>query len=613
MIQKDEFIINEGSTFEDFINTEILKKAAIPEHYHRKIYGILKEYNIPCFENLPGEVQLQWLTGDVQYFNQHLNMIEVFGLVMVFSAGISGKPEALDWLVYHKLIQLPDCEDNHGYPGSESEYEIEDRLAILLLQSKNIAALEWGCNRNLVRTVIQTPLMILELHWREGFIWFNNRYPEVLFEKSSIPQWYPEKTFEIFENNEQAIRLLRSRQGFQFLTGNLEYYNKALNALNNIDSDEMDKKWVRKNMIVGGLLSGKMEIVEWLLEHQLLTPPANTPNTDSESDSEEIFSPLCEETTRAVVYSKNREVLIWLYEKNFLDNTLMICDCIMRAQWVDGFKWVADTFPEVLCRATVESHPSQFERKLYRPIHILAELDSCKLLEWCKQNKPFLLHQRDSEGNTMAHRAALIGNMKILRWFSENYSILLDCNDNDMEETIVHIGAMKGNRETVNIGIAHNKAFSARKNIYGVNMAGCALNSLNPVFFNEILSLYKNPHRIDLIYPVPAAAAMETLNKALDTNFRLQFLDKAPKVRDGIKSKLERNRTIYAMIILLSGFLDDKSSLYIMPIELLNLVCNKAISPYLPKDVSFDWKRNSFWRKELCQELESTHKQGLYA
>ena len=616
--------ISKGSYLDKFegfvnINKPFLEKSGITPSYYERLFKISEVYG-DLFDTDEDEFKktliIQWLTGDVQYYDSQVDKIGEYKAAMLLFAGISGQLEALEWVFEHQLI-IPDNDDE----GSNEEC-LENHFIFSLIQSKNIKVLEWAFNKQLINNTFETFVLILKANWLDGLVWFNTNYPQTLFDEPIIPQAYFGKLIEIFQthdlipSNEIVMKLQ-----LRWLTGNIEYYTRH--------ADEIKKH--------GGIMalcaarSGQLEALDWVFERNLI-PPVIHPNK-AISDYEWILS---------LVGTKSIKVLEWVFNKNLIENNIVLSMHIIRKNWLDGFIWINNKFPLTLCKLM---SPNDYTLDIalprqnqlyndYRPIHILAQLKHYHLLEWCKQNKPFLLHQRDDEGRTMVHHAAAFDNVGALKWFATHLPILFDCNDNREEETIMHIGALFAHRSVIDFGLNYNKELAFIKNRSGVNIAVYALNSSDSTFFNEMLALTEDPSRLENIHPIHTNSdfqdILRTLNRALDTNYSLQsvsFVNK--KGRDlhliqspldvcgpcmyaytennysELMSKLERNKKIIIMLSFLAGFSDNTSSLRQFPIEIFK----EIMTPYLASDISFHGVKSNFFKAKATNTIADDSKE----
>lgn len=612
MQKNREIIININGDFEDFVRTNLslLEQAAIPKSYYEKIFLVLK--NIPEVRmrtDIVPEVLLQLLTGESRYLATHIDLIGKFKDLIVFCVGMNGHPDALEWLLKNGIIQAPDEPDYDGY-GSDSAMTIEDRLMILLVVSRNIPALAWASDRNLLRNTAQTALLFIQEDWLDGFIWFNKRFPEVLFGKSTIMPWYYEKIFKVFRTDfNYALSIISSRQCFEWLTGDLSLYKTA-------DYEEA--------MVWCGIQSGNMDVIEWLLKHRFIILPAKDQKIQDGTIAVQIKdqSYTGYNTTRlqmAVAYSGNISVLAWAYDNNLIEKWLFVFSCIAGAGWLEGFLWILDRFPSVISRELDYNLTNFFsfadKDNKYRAIHIFASLESSiPFLEWYRKNKPAQLHFRDSSGRTLLHLAAAWENIPVLQWCLENVPLLSGCNDNQWDETIVHKGASQGNYEIVRLALSHDRSLAFSEDKRGANMAVYALHSLDASFFNKILALTENPFRLENIHGIHMGKHMSdvltTLNRALDTNYQLNQISVDRKSYEenrelcvAIKEKLDRNGICRILMLLLKGLKDETSSFFIFSKDIFGLFCRTVIDSYRTSSIASIHSPDGFFYRKREKDM----------
>jgi len=603
MQNKREQLVNLSDNLEDFISTNhaLLLQSAIPERLYETIFFLFKNNpDLENYANIAPEVLLQLLTGEPLYLNMHIDKIDVHGSFMVFCAGMNGHPDSLEWLVENGIIQALDVPSQDEY-GGEVSTSITDSLMILLMKFKNIPGLEWAADKNLLKTTIETAGYLIEGDglnregWLDGFIWFNNRFPEVLFGQYPVLPWYAEKIFLILKH--PWCVQPKTIKDFQWLTGDLSFY---------------DPKDYKKEMVWHGIQSGNMAVIDWLTRHGFITFPATALKKDLMSGSSHATI-----RQKAVACSGNIAVLEWAHN-NALINWHEVIVYIANAFWLEGFAWIQDKFPSLMSK---EQNYGMFHPTLEgkcRAVHVVAFGDyAIPLLEWYKKNKPTQLSLRDGNGKTLVHLAATCQNIPVLQWCLKNVPHLAGCNDNQWNETIVHRGACHKNEDIVKMGLSYDSSLAYSLDKKGANIAVYALHSLDPDYFNQKLALTKNPYRLENIYPVYRGSQMicvlKTLNQALNTNYQLNAIslpktcyeeNKALCIE--IKAKLDRNAICQTLVLLLKGLKDEKSSLFLFSKDVFSLFCNAVINSYKNADVvSVTVPNNFFYKKPEKVSVES--------
>lgn len=601
-------------TFEFFVNTHkfLLEKSGITPSYYKRLFNISKVYE-GLFDwdedELKTILKIQWLTGDVQYYDSHVANIAEYGHAMLLFAGMSGQLAALEWVFDNQLI-ISDTE------GSE-EYYVKNHFIFSLIHSKNMEILKWSFNKQLIQNTLETFILILKAKWLDGLIWFNTNYPQTLLDEPIIPHTYFEKLIDIFQTIDFIFsdeRLMKLQ--FRWLTGNIDYYTRHADEIKNHGGI----------MALCAARSGRLEALDWVFERDLI--PLASHDIKTITNYEWILS---------LVSTKSIEVLEWAENKNLIENKAALSIHIIRLNWLDGFIWLNRKFTQALCTLISPSDYTlrsvlQFQMRPYtdyRPIHFLAQLKHSDLLEWCKQNKPFLLHQRDDKGKTIVHHAAELANVYALKWFATHLPILFDCNDNHEEETILHIGALFAHKSVIDFGLNFNKELAFIKNRTGVNIAVYALNASNPTFFNDVLALTEDPTRLEKTHPVRTDFndILRTLNRALDTNYSLQsvsFVNKegrnlellqsplevcamctytaTEKIYSELMHKLERNKKILIMLAFFAEFSNNPSSVYSIPLEIFKEIMTHYLTVDIPINTFFKTKETDTIADESKEE-----------
>jgi len=595
-------------TLEDFIQTNaaFLTLSHISEQHYAQVFAMVKRFYFDMEKYSP-VILFQLATGEVSWFNHHADKIQEYGWYLLFSAGFSGKIESLEWLVEKNLLQLSTEPIQASLPARDL-YTDKDIVFLSIIATKNITALQWAAQKNLMRHHFKIALLLIKEGWKEGFVWFANTYPELLFKKTNIPLWYAQKIWAIFQNETVLINQVQSEITFQLLTGDLEFYQAYIDKI-----DEYGEEMIRC-----GIRSENIAVLDWLEEKQLIVPPCfmNKSITYCQKNEDILYKKIFPAISNyqggfqhifenIVGMSKNVKLLEWMHERYLIRNKMHLLECVINADWTEGFAWINDIFPDILNK-NIEPSSDFFSSRTeqLRAMYLVVQYQSFSILEWCLQNKPFLLHQRGSYGRTLLHSATLSGNIKISQWFFEKFPILFDCNDNNNQETVMHLAALACNFQMINTGLSYNKKMREYEDRMGANMAVYALNSLNPQWFNKVLLLTKNPAQLNNIYSICSEKyinILKVLNEALDSNWLLKSIsfqnhysyEQPGYLMHEIENKLERNRKLILLF-----FYYQHSSFNSLPREIFNLIFQVNIALYKPV------KNEGFFLKKKVDDVD---------
>lgn len=602
--------------FQDFMEVHAwtLENFGIPEDQHKKIYQAMKIANLNVeFHEIEPDL-LPWLTADMAFCKQHFDEKDQRAYFMMLIAVLSGETASLEWLIDNNIAASFDEEE-----GETLEYFLPQ----LIMRSKNMELLQWGIDKKFISVQISTSMNLIFYDWLEGFLAFNQRFPQLLLDAPFVPESYLKKIFAVCQSPEGLqfdhflwqikTSNIQPKIIFQWLTGNLAFYRP------NIINSHV------KFMILCGLRSGNPKVCDWLVKHQFIIPPVvNQNHTPLRDQSLGAIFPIgdignylnfAHSVQTELAYSRNTAILEWALNNHLLLHRAALLDQIIRLDWVEGFEWYVEKFREDLTISIQDSLLQQTPPQIY----LLVLSNAFDLLKLCTQKWPFFLEIRHN-GMTMAHAAAACNNFKVLRLLQKEGCPWMNCQTNQHGITYLHMAAFSGQFELIPLAKSCSNPLLNACDKWSSNIAVYALNSGNVPFFNQILPLIDNPHQLHGIRPIDKTSIMaglhgqtepnsmqtvlNTLNQALDSNFLLQsiaFLTPIhcrpfQNIMDEINQKLARNK-IPILILFLAGWMDKQSSVYSMLPELFLHICESVLLPELSPKASICWRSDSFFMR----------------